>query len=92
MILANLGWRAIFIVFGLATLIWLVPWRRVVDALPTCRRGRRARPCRSAALLKSWSLWAMGIGHAAGNFSFYFLLAFLPLYLVQQRGLTHRRR
>ena len=30
----------------------------------------------------------MGIGHALSNYSFYFLLAFLPLYLVQQRGLT----
>ena len=39
-------------------------------------------------LLGRWSLWAMSIGHAAGNYSFYFMLAFLPLYLVQERGLT----
>ena len=88
MILANFGWRAIFIVFGLATLIWLLPWKRVVDALPTVSATGDERSVPIGTLLKNWSLWAMGIGHAAGNFSFYFLLAFLPLYLVQQRGLT----
>jgi MFS family permease len=88
MILANLGWRAIFIVFGIATLIWLLPWKRVVDALPVAMGRDSERSVPVADLLKNWSLWAMGIGHAAGNFSFYFLLAFLPLYLVQQRGLS----
>ena len=88
MILANLGWRAIFIVFGIATLVWLLPWKRVVDALPVATGRGSERSVPVTALLKNWSLWAMGIGHAAGNFSFYFLLAFLPLYLVQQRGLS----
>ena len=87
MILANFGWRAIFITFGLATLIWLLPWKRVIDALPaTDENAVSSVPVHR--LLGKWSLWAMGIGHAAGNFSFYFLLAFLPLYLVQQRGLS----
>lgn len=88
MILANLGWRAIFVVFGLATLIWLLPWRRVVDALPTVADADDDRAVSVRGLLGKRSLWAMGIGHAAGNFSFYFMLAFLPLYLVQQRGLS----
>ena len=88
MILANHGWRAIFIVFGLATLIWLLPWKRVVDALPIVADGEADRAVSIGRLTGRWSLWAMGVGHAAGNFSFYFLLAFLPLYLVQQRGLT----
>jgi len=88
MILANHGWRAIFIVFGLATLIWLLPWKRVVDALPIVADGEADRAVPIGRLTGRWSLWAMGVGHAAGNFSFYFLLAFLPLYLVQQRGLT----
>lgn len=88
MILATLGWRAIFIAFGLATLIWLLPWRRVVEALPTVADGDSERPVPIGRLVGKWSLWSMGIGHACGNFSFYFLLAFLPLYLIQQRGLS----
>jgi len=88
MIVANLGWRPMFIVFGLATLIWLVPWQRVVAALPTRPETAEAPAIPARQLIRKWSLWSMGIGHAAGNYSFYFMLAFLPLYLVQQRGLT----
>jgi MFS family permease len=88
MILASLGWRAIFIVFGLATLIWLAPWRQVVSRLPHTAEGSEGPMVPVGELIRRWSLWAMGIGHAASNFAFYFLLAFTPLYLVHQRGLS----
>lgn len=88
MIVASLGWRAMFIAFGLATLIWLVPWQRVVAALPPVSDSTDRQPVPMGALIGRWSLWSMGIAHAASNYGFYFLLAWLPLYLVQQRGLT----
>ena len=87
MIVANFGWRAMFFAFGLATLIWLVPWQRVVAALPTGHQHREPMVPMSR-LVGRWPLWAMGIGHACSNYGFYFLLAWLPLYLVQQRGLS----
>ena len=88
LILASLGWRAIFIVFGIATLLWLLPWKRVVDSLPPVSDEDSARGPPVGTLLRHGSLWAMGIGNAMSNFAFYFLLAFTPLYLVQQRGLS----
>ena len=88
MILASLGWRAIFFVFGIATLVWLVPWRRVIATLPTAGDRIREPIVPVGRLLNRWALWAMGVGHSASNFGFYFLLAFTPLYLVQQRGLS----
>jgi len=88
LILANLGWRAIFIAFGVLTLVWLLPWRQVVDALPTAERQEVGVKVPIGQLVDKWSLWAMGIGHATSNFGFYFLLAFTPLYLVQHRGLS----
>ena len=86
LIVATLGWRAMFFIFGLATLLWLVPWQRVVRQLPTVVEGAALARVPASKLLGNWSLWAMGIGHSAGNFCFYFLLAWLPLYLVQSRG------
>ena len=86
MIVATMGWRAMFIIFGLATLLWLVPWQRVVSKLPSVAPGAAMARVPARKLLGNWSLWSMGIGHAAGNFCFYFLLAWLPLYLVQSRG------
>lgn len=88
MIVAKLGWRPMFIAFGLATLIWLIPWQRIVSALPTVHKETKEPMVPIARLIDKWALWAMGIGHAASNYGFYFLLAWLPLFLVQQRGLS----
>ena len=88
MILASLGWRAIFLAFGLATLVWLLPWQRVVGELSVTGDAAREPMVPVRGLLRSRELWAMGIGHAAGNYGFYFLLAWLPLFLVQQRGFS----
>lgn len=88
LILANFGWRAIFLAFGLATLLWLLPWRQAVMALPKAYDANREPMVPIGQMIDKWSLWAMGVGHALSNFGFYFLLAFTPLYLVQQRGLS----
>jgi MFS family permease len=88
LILASFGWRAIFLAFGVITLVWLLPWRRVVSDLPSVGDERVIQSVPIGKLLRRWSLWAMGIGHAASNFAFYFLLAFTPLYLVQHEGMS----
>ena len=86
-IMAAFGWRAMFITFGLASALWLLPWSGVVRSLPDAARTREAVvPVRK--VIGRWSLWSMGIVHGFGNYGFYFVLAWLPLYLVQQRGLT----
>lgn len=87
-ILAAFGWRAIFITFGVLTLTWLLPWRSVVRGLSTVESVSEERGVPMRKLLQKWPLWSMGIVHAAGNYSFYFILTWLPLFLVQQRGLT----
>jgi len=84
---AAFGWRAMFVVFGLLSAIWLLPWASVTGALSTGATAMDA-PFPVGKLLRRWSLWATGVGHATSNYGFYFLLAFLPLYLVQQRGLS----
>jgi MFS family permease len=77
-----------FFAFGFATLVWLLPWRRTVRALATTGHFDEGARVPVRALLGNWALWAMSIGHFAGNYCFYFLLAWLPLYLVQERGFT----
>ena len=39
-------------------------------------------------LIRTRALWSTSFGHFAVNYGFYFLLAWLPLYLVQQRGMS----
>ena len=35
-----------------------------------------------------WPLWSMSAAHVASNYGFYFILAWLPLYLTMARGLS----
>ena len=87
-IVASLGWRAMFIVFGLATLLWLAPWQRVAGKLQAPASETPQSRVALKLVLSKWPLWSIGIVHSAGNYCFYFLLAWLPLYLVQERGLS----
>jgi MFS family permease len=86
LILASYGWRGIFIGFGLATLLWLIPWAPAVKGLHTAKRGKSQVPL--GDLVGRWSLWSMSVAHIASNYVFYFLLAWLPNYLVKSRGLA----
>ena len=88
LIVASWGWRAMFFAFGLATLIWLVPWQQTVRGLSTDGHLDGGPRVALRELIGKWSLWAMSIGHCAGNYCFYFMLAWLPLYLTKERGFT----
>ncbi|RST30347.1 MFS transporter [Sphingomonas ginkgonis] len=85
-ILASLGWRAIFWIFGVITLVWLLPWSRAARTLAAGRE--RPAPVPLGRLLGRWSLWAMSIAHFASNYTFYFLLTWLPLFLTKSQGYT----
>jgi MFS family permease len=87
-ILGALGWRWIFIAFGLATLVWLVPWQRTIRDLPAIGHQDEGARVPMARLLSKWPLWSMAIVHALGNYCFYFLLAWLPLFLTKSRGFS----
>lgn len=88
LITASHGWRAMFLVFGLLTFLWLIPWTVVVRRLNPPRE-RRDDDCGSVVkVIRHFSLWAMAVGHFTNNYGFYFLLTWLPLFLVQQRGFS----
>jgi MFS family permease len=88
LILAQWGWRAIFFGFGIATLLWLLPWTRTVRSLPTVGHRDSGANVPLGPLLSRWPLWSMSIVHALGNYCFYFLLAWLPLFLTKSRGFS----
>lgn len=88
-ILEAAGWRPVFWIFGAVTLLWLIPWHTVSAPLRTQSVAvPTLEPVPLARLLRVRALWLMGIGHFATNYGFYFLLTWLPLYLVKSRGYT----
>jgi MFS family permease len=88
MILGQFGWRAIFLFFGIVTLVWVMPWQRTVAAVHTTGHYDGGAKVPVAKLLSKWPLWSMSIVHALGNYCFYFLLAWLPLFLTKSRGFS----
>ena len=88
LMVAHWGWHAMFFIFGLVTLVWLLPWVQAVRALPTTGGLDQGARVPARALIGRWSLWSMGIVHCLGNYCFYFLLAWLPLFLTKSRGFS----
>jgi len=88
LILGSLGWRWIFFAFGVATLFWLLPWQQVLRDLPKTRHFDEGARVPLGKLMSKWPLWSMSIVHALGNYCFYFLLAWLPLFLTKSRGFS----
>jgi MFS family permease len=88
LMLAAWGWRAMFVLFGAITLLWLAPWRSAVRAIGEDEPKPAEAPVPVSALIGKWSLWSMAIVHCLGNYCFYFLLAWLPSFLVKSRGFS----
>ncbi|HEY6049376.1 MAG TPA: MFS transporter, partial [Sphingomicrobium sp.] len=88
LVVAHFGWRAMFFMFGAVTLLWLLPWQQLVRSLPAGTHRQREARVPAATLLRSWPLWSMSIVHGLGNYCFYFLLAWLPLFLTEARGFS----
>jgi len=88
LLLARFGWRPVFILFGACSLAWLLAWRRVIVAPSTDLRAGDAAQPGFRAILGKRALWGTALGLFAGNYGFYFILAWLPFYLVKTRGFS----
>ena len=88
LMLAHWGWRAMFLVFGATTLLWLLPWAQAVRGLGEDKPLDEGPRVPAAVLLRTWPLWSMSVVHCLGNYCFYFLLAWLPLFLTKSRGFS----
>lgn len=89
LLMAEVGWRAVFILFGALSLLWLLPWLRFARQLrPPSAVAATGDGPGYAELLRQRGLWGTSLGHFAGNYNWYFILSFMPLYLVDVRGFS----
>jgi MFS family permease len=89
MLMAQVGWRQVFVLFGLVSLLWLWPWLAATRRLSAADDGPKldaAPPFR--AILARREAWGAGLGHFCNNYGFYFVISWLPLYLVKARGFS----
>jgi MFS family permease len=89
-IISRYGWRPLFVGIGLISMLWLVPWIWVTL--------RAARPSEHSVLHSGLevgpglleiagerSAWGTFLCLFCGNYVWYFLLTWLPWYLVRER-------
>jgi len=88
LLMARVGWRPVFVLFGCLSLLWLWPWLRT-PMRPTPKPAAENKDAPSfARILRQRGLWGASLGHFASNYNFYFILAWLPVYLVKARGFS----
>ena len=113
-LMADFGWRPFFIVLGLISLAWVIPWllyTRPLRSGSPSRTGRslfRGRDRRDGArpvsaivnraaqrepppmrdIIRQRSFAGACISHFCCNYLVYFLLTWLPYYLVRQRNFS----
>lgn len=88
LIMALLGWRAMCLFFGLLTLAWLIPWPRVRIKQHQDAADTQVAPVPLGAILRRRALWGSAAAHFCNNYGLYFLITWLPLYLVGERGMS----
>lgn len=88
--LGRFGWRVCFVGLGVGALIWLPCWIKWMPRRPA-RSGTAARPAPAwREILARRSAWVTFGGMFCANYFYYFLLTWLPSYLVQERHFSMR--
>jgi MFS family permease len=92
LILARYGWRALFFSFGALSLLWLIPWLTGPARTLPVRTTEQASDSPSfPEIIRQRAAIGAGLGHFCANYIFYFVLAWLPYYLVDVRGYSLTR-
>ena len=89
LVMIRYGWRTMCMALGLVSLLWLIPWSGQLRGAAPARRtdGNAAGPSwRQIATQRA--LWGTVLGNFCSNYAFYFVFTWVPLYLVEERGLS----
>jgi ACS family D-galactonate transporter-like MFS transporter len=86
MLIARTGWRPFFIGFGFISFLWLIPWLYWMPRVKTPASSMSGLPEPGILdLLKQISMLGTCVGLFSLNYVSYFLMTWLPFYLVRER-------
>jgi MFS transporter, ACS family, D-galactonate transporter len=89
LLVAHVGWRMFFVVLGIASALWLLPW---LKWMPKGQGVGIVGQNRDAAgipeILLQRSAWGTFAGLFCFNYLWYFLITWLPFYLVKHRNFS----
>lgn len=89
-LIEHYGWQAMFVIMGVAALVWLIPWllfvKPDVSAIQKVAASEPAVPM--GRLLRSPVLWGTVIGTFCYMYFVYFCLTWMPAYFNEARRLS----
>ena len=85
LLMARFGWRPFFIFLGLASMLWVLPWLKWMPKKAYARYEGTSGGPNLLQFVQLRSAWGCCIGLFCSNYVSYFLITWLPFYLVRER-------
>jgi len=85
LLMARIGWRLFFVTLGVASSFWLIPWFRSMPRSANSVESKIVQTPGILEILEHRSVWGTFAGLFAYNYLSYFLITWLPFYLVHER-------
>jgi MFS transporter, ACS family, D-galactonate transporter len=85
-LLGNLGWQNMFLIIGLGSLLWLIPWLLFMRETPraTTTQVKAAQPAISfGRVMRSPVIWGTIVGTFCYQYFVYFALTWMPSYFKE---------
>ena len=87
-LIANYGWRQMFLILGAGGALWLVPWLLFSKESPNGNNSKPTAEIPLAYLMKTPQMWGILIGTFCYNYFLFYSLTWLPAYFVESRQLS----
>ena len=92
-LLVSSGWKAMFLILGLGSLLWLIPWLLLVEnddreIEKAAKANDRRADVSFARLMASPVIWGTIVGTFCYMYFVYFCMTWMPSYFVERRHLS----
>jgi MFS transporter, ACS family, D-galactonate transporter len=85
LLMARFGWRPFFIVLGLASMLWIIPWLKWMPKKHLAAPTDSIDSLSVFEFLRLRPAWGSCVGLFAVNYVSYFLITWLPFYLMREQ-------
>jgi MFS family permease len=87
-VVGRFGWRPFFLALGLGSVLWLIPWLAWMPRRIKSNAATSDSNIRILDIVRHRSAWGTCLGQFSVNYCLYFLVTWLPSYLIRGRHFT----